>query len=97
MKQLTNKEMESVNGGIFLALFVMNTVKSLDISGAINKIFSEDGPVTPPVPEDKAAADASSRFIENMQKMFGSSGGRDLAKVAEKIGLVGVVNSIFGW
>ena len=36
-------------------------------------------------------------FMDNMKKMFGASAGRDLANVAKKIGLVGVVNSIFGW
>lgn len=36
-------------------------------------------------------------FMDNMKKMFGASAGRDLAKVAQKYGLVDVVNSIFGW
>ncbi|MDV5432730.1 hypothetical protein [Klebsiella quasipneumoniae] len=39
----------------------------------------------------------TSSFKENMQKMFGASAGRDLAKVAESIGIVDIVNSIFGW
>ncbi|MEB6379558.1 hypothetical protein MXM41_11540 [Leclercia adecarboxylata] len=36
-------------------------------------------------------------FMDNMKKMFGASAGRDLAKIVQKIGLVDVVNSIFGW
>ncbi|WP_193133136.1 hypothetical protein [Klebsiella grimontii] len=36
-------------------------------------------------------------FEKNMRKMFGATAGRDLAKIAQKYGLVKIVNSIFGW
>lgn len=36
-------------------------------------------------------------FEKNMRKLFGATAGRDLAKIAQKYGLVKVVNSIFGW
>lgn len=36
-------------------------------------------------------------FMKNMKRTFGASAGRDLAKAAEKYGLVSLVESIFGW
>lgn len=95
MKQLTQQEMETVGGGFIICSFIYNmisNISALDISGQIKDIFDN----SPTVPKKEPAV-TSSAFKENMQKMFGASAGRDLAKVAESIGIVDVVNSIFGW
>lgn len=70
---------------------MINNISALDISGQIKDIFNN----TPSTPKKDPAPTSS--FKENMQKMFGASAGRDLAKVAESIGIVDIVNSIFGW
>ncbi|HDK6717891.1 TPA: hypothetical protein M2P09_004288 [Klebsiella quasipneumoniae] len=95
MKQLTQHEMETVGGGFIICSFIYNMISSisaLDIAGQIKDIFNN----TPSAPK-KEPSPTTSSFKENMQKMFGASAGRDLAKVAESIGIVDIVNSIFGW
>ncbi|URN99635.1 hypothetical protein NB069_01725 [Leclercia adecarboxylata] len=45
----------------------------------------------------KTAQTTDDPFMKNMKRTFGASAGRDLAKIAEKYGLVSLVESIFGW
>lgn len=95
MKQLTQHEMETVGGGFIICSLIyhmISNISALDIAGQVRDIFNN----TPSVPRNEPSATSSS-FKENMQKMFGASAGRDLAKIAESIGIVDVVNSIFGW
>ncbi|MDG1640899.1 hypothetical protein DA718_26565 [Klebsiella huaxiensis] len=98
MKELTNQEMDSVGGGFFVAMFVINTIRSLDIQSSISSLIkssAEDS--TPSSGSGDDGENESNVFREHMKDMFGSSAGRDLAKVAEQAGLRKVVNSIFGW
>lgn len=73
----------------------LNNTEMESVNGGFS-LFGIDfsNPVTNNPDQEKAKDDP---FMKNMQKMFGGSAGRDLAKIATKFGLVKVVNSIFGW
>lgn len=81
MKILSAQEMKSVDGGGV----ILDTLGSI-----VNRINS----ATANAKKNKPPVDP---FVDNMQKMFGATAGKDLAKIVQSIGLVDVVNSIFGW